>query len=177
MPNTHHNTFQTVIAVGSNLGDRAANVCQAIELVQEKLGEVVKLSNFYQTEPVGGSADQVFLNGAILIKTAVSPENQMTLLLEIEKSLGRERKIHWGNRTIDLDIVTIEHFVNNKHMPLSINTEHLTCPHPRLADRDFVLVPTSEVLPEGIDPRSKKSFKELSNSRNYSLNGKIIPLT
>jgi 2-amino-4-hydroxy-6-hydroxymethyldihydropteridine diphosphokinase len=159
-------TYQTIIALGSNLGDKKLNIETAIVQIKSSLGSVISVSNFYYTSPVGGNADQEFLNGAVLIETDLPPDAQLRKLLAIEKNLGRERKVHWGNRTLDLDIVGI----SKDGSPITVNTELLVCPHPRADERDFMLVPASEVAPDYIHPHHEMSLEKLVNLKNYSLN-------
>lgn len=128
------------LGIGSNLGDKEANLKEAIRLLNEdEVTKVLRVSSFIETKPVGGVEQEDFLNGALLIRTLKSPMELLGLIARIEKALKRERIIHWGPRTIDLDIL----FYDDK----IIQTKELTIPHPELTNRLFVLEPMSEIAP------------------------------
>lgn len=128
------------LGIGSNLGDKEANLKEAIRLLEEdKECRVVRISDFRITQPVGGVEQDDFLNGAIALKTLKSPEELLSLIGSIETALKRERIIHWGPRTMDLDILFYEDKV--------INTEDLIIPHKELANREFVLEPLCDIAP------------------------------
>lgn len=128
------------LGIGSNLGDKEANLKEAIRLLDEdEVTKVLRVSSLIVTEPVGGVEQDDFLNGALLIKTLRSPMELLNLIARIEKELKRERIIHWGPRTIDLDILFYDDEV--------LQTKDLTIPHPELANRLFVLEPLSEIAP------------------------------
>ena len=129
------------LSLGSNLGDREAHLKDAIKkLNDEDEIEVTKESTLYSNPPYGGVATEEFINQAIEIKTLLNPFDLLDKIHEIEASLGRVRDVHWGNRTIDIDIV----FYDN----LTMNTERLTIPHKDYKNRDFVLVPLSQIAPQ-----------------------------
>ena len=167
----NNHKFSSIIAIGSNLGNRAINICKAIKLIEQELGHIERISTFFETKPAGGKAQEFFLNGAVLLQTRQNPEEQMTNLLSIENRLGRKREVHWGDRTIDLDIITIEENLNDKKKPIIFNSDILTCPHPRLEDRDFVLVPVAEIHPKGMYKPLEVTFIELLNDKKYALTG------
>jgi len=137
------------IALGSNLnsaaGDREANLREAIERL-DTLGEVRAVSSFYDTEPVGYTAQPRFLNGALLLETELPPEKLIRALLAIERAMGRVRDAAApkGPRVIDLDLLLYGDAV--------MNTEELTLPHPAIAEREFVLGPLAEIAPGMIHP-------------------------
>lgn len=137
-------TYLYLIALGSNLGDRTANLLIAIENIKNLLGPVVSQSSFYHTDPVG-NADQEFLNAAVICKSNIHPEVIMPLLLDIESKLGRQRTIHWGNRTIDLDIIAIQ---DENGSPIEKHSPTLQIPHPRAHQREFVMEPCAEIAPK-----------------------------
>ncbi len=127
------------IGIGSNPGDRKANIEKAIGLVKMIRGtKFVKTSSIYEAEPVGGPPQGPFLNGVFEIKTALDPLKLLKELKSIEKQLGRKRKIKNGPRMIDLDILL---FGRKK-----INARNLKVPHPRLHKREFVLRGLREVM-------------------------------
>ncbi len=135
--------FEYIVALGSNLGDRRGYFDQAIKKINETLGAITNKASILETAPIG-NADKTFLNSAILLESQLPPGELLDGLLAIEKSLGREREIHWGNRTIDLDII----LAWEDGLSVEVNTEHLTIPHPQAFNRDFVTIPLVELLEE-----------------------------
>ncbi len=130
--------IEAFIGIGSNLGDRAAHIESAINLLKVSAGiKVDKISSIYETGPVGGPRQGKFLNGAIKIETDLFPRDLLNRLLEIENSIGRVRGVKNGPRTIDLDILTY----GDQH----IEEDGLTIPHPRMRERDFVMRPLNEL--------------------------------
>lgn len=128
---------RTYIGLGSNIGDRAAYLAGAVERVAALEGvTLVAQSNLYETDPVGPVAQGAFLNAVLCVETSVAPEAFLVALLDIERSLGRVRDIHWGPRTIDLDILWMEGVVHA--------SATLTLPHPFAFERAFVLIPLLE---------------------------------
>ena len=134
------------IALGSNLGDRNANLLATLQALQDRPGIVVKqTSSFYETEPVGGPPGQgLYLNAAARVETQLSPRQLLQALLDIEAQLGRQRQERFGPRTIDLDLLLFDDQV--------IDEENLTIPHPRLQERLFVLEPLAEIAPKAVHP-------------------------
>jgi 2-amino-4-hydroxy-6-hydroxymethyldihydropteridine diphosphokinase len=130
---------RSLIAVGSNLGDRSERLAAAMrELDLLPAVRLLARSRWYETEPVGGPADQQqFLNGALLLETSLEPEPLLQRMLEIETRLGRERTIRWGPRTVDLDLLLLDECVCQSPM--------LQLPHPRMPVRPFVLIPAAEI--------------------------------
>lgn len=125
------------LALGSNLGDREHYLRFAVR----ELGDVVAMSQVFETEPVGGPDGQdAYLNMVVKIETALDPDELVRHCQRIEEDAQRQRVIHWGPRTLDIDLL----FYDDLH----IVTEALTVPHPRTFERRFVLVPLSEVAPE-----------------------------
>jgi 2-amino-4-hydroxy-6-hydroxymethyldihydropteridine diphosphokinase len=123
------------VGLGSNLGDRRAAILRAAELI-----DAVRLSTIRETEPWGYADQPAFLNAVAELDTELQPRRLLDHLLEVEAELGRERgEIRWGPRTIDLDLLL--------YGDLAIEEPGLTVPHPRLADRLFVLEPLSELAP------------------------------
>lgn len=133
------------VAVGSNIGNREETIKKALSLINANPHtQLIKSSTLIETEPVGYIDQEPFLNGVIKLKTILSPARLMTDLLNIEKELKRERIIHWGPRTIDLDIIYYDDLI--------INTEHTVIPHPRMQERLFVLEPLAEIAPYKVHP-------------------------
>jgi 2-amino-4-hydroxy-6-hydroxymethyldihydropteridine diphosphokinase len=135
--------MKIVFALGSNLGDREENIENAIAELNE-LVEITHLSTFLETDPVGGPAQPRYLNAVAIAEGEIDPANLMDSVLAIEKKLGRVRDIKWGPRTIDIDIITIDQ--------LTINSPHLTVPHPLAHTRSFVLTPWLEIDPQAVIP-------------------------
>ena len=132
--------MRAYIGLGSNLGDRENTLCAALErLAENPEVDVVAVSTFRDTEPVGPVTDQPrFLNGAAVLDTSLGPRPLLELLLEVEAELGRTREgPRGGPRTIDLDLLLYE--------GVSVNEPGLQVPHPRLNERDFVLEPLAEL--------------------------------
>ena len=134
------------IGLGTNLGEREVNLRRALERLEE-LG-LVRVSSFRETDPVGVTDQPKFLNAAAELATDLSPRELLERLLEIERELGRDRATarRWGPRVIDLDLLLVGEE--------AIDEPGLTVPHPRLADRRFVLEPLCELnedltLPDG----------------------------
>lgn len=127
------------IGLGSNLGDRRQYLIEAVERLQRNESvQVARCSSIYETAPVGLADQPYFLNMAILIHTTRKPDELLRLLLDTERSLGRVRDIRWGPRTIDLDLLL--------YGALTLRTEELELPHPRMLERAFVLVPLMEIM-------------------------------
>ncbi len=129
------------IALGSNLGDRAALLRGALAALQRGCDvRVVAESAVYETAPVGGPPQPDYLNMVVAVETSLEPEALLERCLAVEAEHGRERRERWGARTLDLDLLSFGALV--------LRTARLTLPHPRLAERAFVLVPLAEIAPE-----------------------------
>ncbi|HTU27007.1 MAG TPA: 2-amino-4-hydroxy-6-hydroxymethyldihydropteridine diphosphokinase [Pirellulales bacterium] len=135
-----------LIGIGSNLGERAALLDEAIRLLGQTAGiQVRAVSRWHETLPIGGPAAQgPFLNGAVKLETSLAPKALFSALTEIEDRLGRERHARWQARTLDLDLLIYDE--------LQLSQPGLTIPHPRLAFRRFVVEPAAEIAPEMIHP-------------------------
>lgn len=145
------------IALGSNMGDRFEYLKKAILLLQgHKNIEVVNTSSIYETDPVGYTDQEQFLNMAIHVATSLKPLELLTICHEIEEVLGRKREIHWGPRTLDLDIL----LYNQEN----IETEKLTIPHPRMSERAFVILPLIEMNPNIMLPAMEEPLKSCLQS-------------
>jgi len=148
-------THVAYIGLGANLGERKANILAAADLLRRVPGVGdVTLSSLYETEPVGGPAEQrAYLNAAARVETDLSPSALLAVLLEIEARLGRQRAEKWGPRTIDLDILLFDDEV--------IATPELTIPHPLMHERRFVLEPLAEIAPDVIYPLRNMTIRQL----------------
>lgn len=131
--------MRAAIGLGSNVGDRLGHLRQALEAL-EALGEVEAISSLYETEPVGGPDQGPFLNAVVVIDTDLEPRELLAALHRIEVDAGRVRDVRWGPRTLDLDLLVVEGRL--------VADEDLQVPHPRAAERRFVLAPLSEVWPD-----------------------------
>lgn len=130
---------EAVLSLGSNIGDRLANLKKAVALLNRQSAvTITAISSVYETEPVSGVEQQPFYNIAIVLQTSLGAQQLLDILHQIEQVLHRKRLVHWGPRTIDLDIIY--------YGQEEIHTATLTVPHPEMANRRFVLVPTLEVL-------------------------------
>lgn len=148
---------EVYLGIGSNMGDKEENIKKAIALLEadEKV-RVCRVSQLIETEPVGYTAQDNFLNGVVKIETLRSPDELLALIGEIECALKRERLIHWGPRTIDLDILLYEDRI--------IETKDLTVPHIEMTNRRFVLEPLCEIAPYKKHPVFGKTVLELKKA-------------
>lgn len=142
------------LGIGSNMGDKEANLREAIRLLaEEREVQIVRVSDFIVTAPVGEVEQDDFLNGALKIRTLWTPEELLNRILEIESQLKRVRIKHWGPRTIDLDILLYDQEV--------IQTDRLTIPHMEMHKRGFVLEPLSSIAPFIRHPVLDKTIGQL----------------
>ena len=145
---------QAFLGLGSNLGDRDANLRDAIAALSAASGvKVMRVSRFIETAPQGGPAQPAYLNAAAEIDTSLTPRQLLQFLLDIEAGLGRVRKEHWGPRTLDLDLLLYERRI--------IDEPDLVVPHPQMHAREFVLKPLAEIAPEAYHPVLGKSARRL----------------
>lgn len=145
---------EVYLAVGSNLGDKNAYIENGIEeLRQSKEIKEVRVSELLVTKPYGGVEQDDFVNGAIALKTMLSPQELLERLHEIEQHANRERIIHWGPRTLDLDIIFYDKLV--------YEDEDLIIPHIDMQNRDFVLKPLAELCPNYRHPVLGKTVSQL----------------
>ena len=150
----HPDRHTAYVGLGSNLGDRSANLQRALrEFESCEAVEVVRASSFWETDPVGGPPQGRYMNAAVQIRTPLAPRELMEMLLDIEKLCGRQRRVRWGPRTLDLDLLLYEN--------RTIEDETLTVPHPEMHNRRFVLGPLCEIAPDAVHPVLKKTVREL----------------
>ncbi|MBQ9677370.1 MAG: 2-amino-4-hydroxy-6-hydroxymethyldihydropteridine diphosphokinase [Prevotella sp.] len=137
---------QVYLGLGSNMGDREANIRKAVSLIQERIGEVVRQSPLIETEPWGFESDNRFLNGVILCHTALTPRQVLKVTQKIERELGRKKKtsptanrstLTYHDRPIDIDILLYD--------DLTVDEPDLKIPHPLMRERDFVMIPLEEI--------------------------------
>lgn len=139
------------IALGSNLDDPSKNILEAIEKLSE-IGRILKTSSLYATKPWGVLDQPDFVNAVVEMEVAMSPQELLATVLNIEKSMGRERIIRWGPRLIDLDILTYD--------DLTILEPNLKVPHPHMLERAFVLIPLAEIAQEYEEQLKKLNEKD-----------------
>ena len=144
---------KTYLLLGSNLGDRKAQLIQARKLVGQHIGQVVKASSIYETQAWGMEGQPDFLNQALEVTTSLSPGDLLAAIFKIEAQLGRLRGKTWEPRTLDIDILFYDALV--------LKTKDLTIPHPHLHQRNFVLIPMLEIAPYKQHPILKKSIEDL----------------
>jgi len=155
-----HKLPSAYLCLGSNLGAREKNLTWALSLLSQEVN-LKKVSSIYETEPVGYKEQPLFLNLVCRITTNLNPGGLLRLAKTIESKMGRIPSFPNSPRPIDIDIL----FYDNQ----IIKTKDLTIPHPRLADRAFVLIPLAEIAPELVHPELGKSITELaSNIKGYS---------
>jgi 2-amino-4-hydroxy-6-hydroxymethyldihydropteridine diphosphokinase len=161
-----------LISLGSNLGDRKATLDAALEQLRQTAGiREVAVSTYHQTSPVGGPPGQPeFLNAAARLETTLSPRALFTQLQRIEQELGRTREVHWGPRTIDLDLLLYDDVI--------IDEPDLVVPHRLLSFRRFVLEPAAEIAATMAHPTSKRTIGDMlqhleHSKRIYEVRGMI----
>ena len=129
------------LGLGSNLGNGERNIQKAMEMISDRVGEILAVSSFYKSEPWGFETEHLFTNNVIKLRTSLSPTKVLDITQKIEKEMGRTKKHKPGesytDRIIDIDILTYD--------DLELRTERLTLPHPYIQERDFVRIPLEEI--------------------------------
>lgn len=149
--NSMHSVY---IGFGSNIGDRLAHIQHAIRALSKTGGITLqKISAVYKTDPVGYEAQTEFLNGVAAIHTHLPPLSLLHILKDIEAAVGRQHRIRWGPREIDLDILI--------YGDMCLRTEKLVIPHPEMHRRRFVLAPLAEVAPDVVHPVFQETIQTL----------------
>ncbi len=146
---------QVYLSLGSNLGNREANLKSAIQRL-EQFGQVVAVSSFYETEPVEFTDQPWFLNCAVALETEKTPRQLLRAVLAVEEEMGRRRTQNKGPRTIDIDILLFG--------ALIVDIKGLTIPHPAMQERRFVLEPLAEIAPEARHPVLGKTARDLRDT-------------
>ena len=142
------------LGLGSNLGNRQENLDMALKLLSQRL-QIGKISSIYDTEPMGNTNQPRFLNLACEVFTRLTPEGLLALTKGIERKMGRYSR-SGEPRTIDIDIILYGDQV--------IDTPDLVVPHPKMAERSFVLIPLAEIAPDFVHPVLKKTMRELNQA-------------
>ena len=156
---------RVTLLIGGNQGDRVGLLQQACNMIAEQIGAIVQLSSIYETEAWGFDAEQNFLNQAVVVETRLSAHEVLDKALFIESQLGRVRTGNgYASRTMDIDIL----FVDNN----CIDTPDLIVPHPRIQERNFVLVPLCEIMPNYVHPKMNKIIANLL--KTSSDKGKVV---
>ena len=132
---------QVYLGLGSNQGDREHQITRAIELIRERIGQVVKQSSLIETKPWGFTSGNMFLNGAILVETELTPRQMLQVTQQIERELGRRHKgMAYRDRPIDIDILLYD--------DITMDQPDLKIPHPLMYEREFVMIPLRQIKPE-----------------------------
>ncbi len=143
------------IGLGSNLGDRIANLRAAIDAIRH-LGDLIAVSSVYESEPFGVEDDQpMYLNMTMAIRTHLRPTKLLSELLDIERANGRIRNRPNESRTLDLDILMIDDTI--------METPELVIPHPKMHERAFVMLPLAEIAPDLVHPKSNRTVSEIAS--------------
>ena len=150
--------MRAALGLGSNVGDRRAHLETALHGLRARL-EVLAVSRFLATEPVGGPPQGEFLNAAAVVETELSPRALLELARALEEAAGRERGARWGPRTLDIDLLLYGDEI--------VNDADLVVPHPRLHERRFVLEPLAEIAPDWTVPRLDRTVRELREDLHH----------
>jgi len=140
------------LGLGSNLNDRYANLQRAIAGLQKHF-IITAISPVYLTEPWGDTDQPAFLNVCVAASTSVPPHDALRLIKAIEADMGREPTRRWGPRLIDIDILFYDKLV--------LSDQELTIPHPRIAERAFVLAPLADIIPDFRHPQTGETIEEM----------------
>jgi len=146
------------LGLGSNLGDKQEYINKALVFIEKRVGEIIALSGFYETQPWGYDSSETYINAVVEISSNMEPNELLLVTQEIERKIGRKDKTTNGeylDRVIDIDILLYDDLI--------IQTTELTIPHPSMHKREFVLKPLSEIAPNFIFPLSGQTIAELCN--------------
>ncbi|MFW0776630.1 MAG: 2-amino-4-hydroxy-6-hydroxymethyldihydropteridine diphosphokinase [Rickettsiales bacterium] len=154
-----------ILGLGSNVGDRLANLRKAVADITPLLTNI-KSSSIYESKallPAGSPSDwdNAFLNMVICGGTTMEPHTLLKAIKDLEDKIGRKRRGHWAPREIDIDILAMD--------DETIKTDMLAIPHPEMLKRDFVMVPLAEILPNWVHPEHKKTASELVKDKGYTI--------
>lgn len=148
------------LALGTNIGNKRRNMITAAALLAERVGDVLALSGFYETEPWGFQSENTFLNAALRLETSLSPLELLKATQQIEAEMGRTQKSNgtYHDRIIDIDILLYDDLI--------LQTPELILPHPLMQDRRFVMEPLLEIAPSVVHPVFKKTIVSLIREHN-----------
>ena len=147
------------IGFGSNIDDRLHYITQGLRLLLEADHvSLIQVSSFYETEPVGYEEQDWFLNSVVAVETDLPVHELLALLKEIERHVGRQHRMRWRPREVDLDLLIYDQ--------CCINTPDLTVPHPEMHRRSFVLVPFAEIAPDVLHPIFQQNIRTLLSNLN-----------
>lgn len=143
------------LGLGTNIGNKRRNMITAAALLAERVGDILALSGFYETEPWGFESEHLFLNAAVKLRTSFPPLGLLRITQQIEKELGRTEKSNgaYHDRVIDIDILLYDNEV--------LRLPELTLPHPLMQERKFVMDPLSEIAPFVVHPVLKERMIDL----------------
>lgn len=158
--------MRTFIGLGSNVGDRGANLRRAVRLLRRQV-PVVAVSSIYESDPVGYTNQPRFWNMAVVVETELPARALLECLIGIEQEMGRERTFRNAPRNIDLDILL--------HDDVVIDEPGLNIPHPRIAQRAFVLKPLLELAPDLTDPVSKQHYRDILHAGQFEYAELVAP--
>jgi 2-amino-4-hydroxy-6-hydroxymethyldihydropteridine diphosphokinase len=137
------------LSLGANIGNREQTIHQALQMIEQQIGHVLRCSSFYYSAPCGFDSENEFCNICCALETNMEADEVLAYTQQIEKQLGRDYKSDhhsahpvYRDRTIDIDLI----LVFDKQREITINTPTLTIPHPHYKERDFVTIPLSEIL-------------------------------
>lgn len=141
---TAQRQHEVFLLLGSNIEDRGEHLAIGRRHIERTIGHILCKSHIYETEPWGMHSEVPFFNQAVCVRTRLSPAQVLARIMEVESSLGRERKEVWASRKLDIDIA----FYNDD----IIDSDKLKIPHPRLGERNFALVPLAEIARDKVHP-------------------------
>lgn len=142
------------VSLGANLGEPGRQLREAVDRLAREPGvRLAALSSLYRTDPVGPVPQPAYLNAAATVETSLPPRETLEALLRVERAMGRERRLRWGPRTIDLDLLL--------HGGAVVEEPGLSLPHPRMHERRFVLAPLAEIAPGAVHPVLGKTIAGL----------------
>lgn len=145
------------IALGSNMGDKLGYLENAVSSIKNDVNcRLLKISDFIITEPYGPVEQDNFLNGCIMVHTLYNPNELLAFLQHLESDANRTREIHWGPRTLDLDILLYDDII--------LDSDDLVIPHPEMQKRDFVLKPLCQIAPNAVHPLYNLRIKDMVNN-------------
>lgn len=158
--------MKAYLSLGSNMGDRGYYLEEGCQRLMVHPGvKILKKSGTYETKPWGKTDQADFWNQVLEIETSLAPLELLDLCQEVEKSLGRERLVRWGPRTIDIDLLNYDNKVWEDH--------RLILPHPRMEEREFVLAPLREIAPQFILPSGRRVMEVRGDGDVWRLETKM----